>query len=169
MPPSLWRNCRSRRRNPLFLLPFQGHRESDCVIIAQSVGPQTRTRGHLLKLRGQFKVIEIWTRCAARLKCSCTTGGRFAMKLGSPIGWPQCQYESGTPMPPVLMPGERTGRPCHREANGRQRPNTGLMAAAALTEQSEQRPSRRSRDTERGWYWNPSSTSSYKLCGLSQE
>jgi hypothetical protein len=61
--------------------------------------------------------------------------------LGSPIGWPPCRYESVTPMPPVLMPGERTGRLCHREANGRQRPNKGLMApAAALTAQSEQRP-----------------------------
>ena len=79
--------------------------------------------------------------CGAHLKCSCTTGGRFAMKPGSPIGWPPCPYESGTPMPPVLMPGERTGRLCHREANGRQRSNKGLTAsAAALTAQSEQRP-----------------------------
>src|SRR5690348_14274772 len=46
-----------------------------------------------------------WVSCGGHLKCFCTTGGRFAMKPGSLIGWPPCRYESGTPMPPVLMPG----------------------------------------------------------------
>jgi hypothetical protein len=90
------------------------------------------------------------------------------MKLDFPIGWPLCPYESGTPMPPVLMPGEKTGRLCHREANGRQRPNRGLMApAAALTAQSEGRPSTddRTKGKKAGTGIPASSTRSCRLCG----
>ncbi len=53
----------------MFLLPFQGHRESDHVIIAQSVGHANEDAGHLLKLRGQLKVIEIWKCICCHLVC----------------------------------------------------------------------------------------------------
>ena len=55
--------------------------------------------------------------CGVPWKSSCTTGGRFATKRGSRIGWLPCRYASGTRTPPVLMRGKRTGRLYHRKVN----------------------------------------------------
>jgi hypothetical protein len=65
--------------------------------------------------------------CGALSRFSCTTGGRFAVKLGFLSGSQRCLYASDTRTPQVPMPGEKTGRRCRHEGNGRAaRPNHGL-------------------------------------------
>jgi hypothetical protein len=41
------------------------------------------------------------------------------------LGWLPCPYESGMRLPRALMPGERIGRPCHREVSKRRRLKLG--------------------------------------------
>ena len=60
-----------------------------------------------------------WVSMCVPWKSSCTTGGRFAMRLACRSGFPQCRYESGTPMPRVLMLGDQTGPPCRRAVSAR--------------------------------------------------
>src|SRR4029077_16266263 len=50
---------------------------------------------------------------------SCTTGGRFAVKLGFLSGLQRCRYASDTRTPQVPMRGEKTGQWCRQEVNGR--------------------------------------------------
>jgi hypothetical protein len=57
--------------------------------------------------------------CGVLSRFSCTTGGRFAVKLAFPSGSQQRRYASDMRTPKVPTRGEKTGRRCRQELNGR--------------------------------------------------
>ena len=88
----------------------------------------------MIQFLAKCAVIEVHV---ARLKYSCMTGGRLAMRHGSQIDWLSCLYESDTRMPLVRMHGERTGRLCLQLVSGRRsRPNRDLQTWQADLEAS---------------------------------